>query len=148
MKLTNLKDIQAVISSLILKKIDEKQVVNMTWATNEVLNKYSDVNGSDVDFYLICAKHYINDYVKRCITKFEPSADNASGQLVLDGFTHLQKAYPVQREGERELVPTSQLSDSELEVRAQEYEIMATGCIAHAEEIRQYVRKRNQRKAA
>jgi hypothetical protein len=142
MTFESVKDIGDFISDLVCSKIDRGEVVNMHWAATEVLNQYADINGTDVDFYLICARHYVADQVKKVIKRFEPSQDQTNGQLVLDGFSHMQKAYPVKRASAHELVPTDQLTDHELEARAAEYEKMAAGCIAHADEIRKYIRDR------
>jgi hypothetical protein len=60
----------------------------------------------------------------------------------MDGFEHLQKAYPVERGDGREIVPVSQLTDLELEARAAEYDRMAEGCKKHALEIREYINSR------
>lgn len=143
MTFSNIKDIQTLIANLVSDKINEGQVVNMQWATKEIIDTYSDIEGNDVDFYLITARYYVGDLVKRCIKKYEPSADHPNEQLVMDGFEHLQKAYPVDRGEGREIVPVSQLSDAELEDRAADYEKMAAGCKKHALEIRQYIDSRS-----
>jgi len=142
MTFDSIKDIKDFINSMVCSKIESGAIVNMHWATTEVLNEYANIEGQDVDFYLICARHYVSDQVKRCIKMFEPSEDQSSGQLVLDGFMHLQKAYPVDRPDGRALVPTDQLTNDELKARAAEYEKMAAGCMAHADEIRKYIRDR------
>lgn len=143
MTFKDIKDIQSLIARLVADKIDAGHVVNMQWATKEILDTYCDIEGRDVDFYLITAKFYIADLVKRCIKKYETPGQTASGQIVMDGFEHLQKAYPVDRGEGREIVPVSQLSDAELEDRAADYEKMAAGCKKHALEIRQYINSRS-----
>lgn len=143
MTFKDIKDIQSLIARLVADKIDAGHVVNMQWATKEILDTYCDIEGRDVDFYKITAKFYIADLVKRCIKKYETPDQTASGQIVMDGFEHLQKAYPVDRGEGREIVPVSQLSDAELEDRAADYEKMAAGCIKHALEIRQYINSRS-----
>lgn len=142
MTFESVKDIQSFISAMIATKIDAGQVVNMHWAVTDVLNEYSDIEGGDVDFYLITARQYVFEQVKKCVKKYEPNPDGINEQLVLDGFVHLQKAYPVKRGGVRELVPVELLSNEELELRASEYDAMADGCRAHAKEIRAYASSR------
>lgn len=148
MTFQNIKDIQDLIFKMVASKIDAGQVVNMHWATTEIMNNYSDISGADCDFYRIAAKHYISDQVKKSIQKFEPKSDGNNEQLVLDGFEHLQKAYPVKRGDDRELVPVDQIDDAELLERADEYERMAKGCMDHAAEIRIYVESRGKRNLA
>lgn len=142
MTFENIKDIQALIARMVSAKIDAGEVVNMHWAATEILNTYSGIDGRDADFYRITARHYVADQVKRSIQKFEPRPEQADAQLVLDGFKHLQKAYPVEHDGERQLVPISMIPDEILLQRAAEYERMAESCMAHAYEIREFVRSR------
>lgn len=141
----DIKTIKADIEKLVTDKIDSGQPVAMAWLTQEVLNAHADIHGQDVDFYLVCARYYVSDQVKRHIKKFEPSAGVAEEQLVMEGFDHLQKAYPVERGSERVIMPISKMTNEELEARAAEYDIMAQGCIAHAEEIRRYIDEREDR---
>ena len=142
MTFESIKDIQRIISDLVNRKIEAGEVVSMHWATTEVINTYPDIRGSDVDFYMVTARHYISDQVKRRIDKFEPQSGESGEQLVLDGFDHLQKAYPFEGPNGREIVPIEMAADLALLNRASEYEKMAEGMIAHAAEIRNYVRKR------
>lgn len=142
MTFQSIKDIQRIIDELVNRKIEAGQVVNMHWATTEVINTYPDIKGQDVDFYVVTARHYVGEMVKRCINKFEPQTNEAGEQLVLDGFNHLQKAYPFEGPNGREIVPTEMAADLALLQRAEEYERMAEGMIAHAAEIRDYVRNR------
>ena len=50
----------------------------------------------------------------------------------------LQRGYLVDREKESVLVPTDQLTDTELDAKANEYGRMAEGCRLHALELRRY----------
>lgn len=65
MTFESVKDIQSFISTMIATKIDAGQVVNMHWAVTDVLNEYSDIEGGDVDFYLITARQYVFEQVKK-----------------------------------------------------------------------------------
>ena len=78
MTLKDIKDIKKMIAKMIGDKIDNGQRVNMHWAVTDILNKYSEIEGEDVDFYLVTARHYINDQVKACIKKYEPSDEQSS----------------------------------------------------------------------
>jgi len=144
----DIKQIKTDIEKLVTQKIDSGQPVAMSWLTQEVLNDHSDITGEDVDFYIVCARYYVSDQVKRQIKKFEPSTAEQDGQLVMDGFDHLQKAYPVERGEERVIMPVWKMTDKELEDRALEYDAMAHGCIAHAEDIRRYIEQRTLEKEA
>ena len=144
MTFSNIKDIKKLIHDLIANKISGNQVVNMDWAVTDVLNEFSDIEGGDVDFYIITARHYVNEQVKACIKKYEPNDSEAGGQIVLDGFDYLQEAYPMVRGGSRVLVPTQQATDDELMAKASEKYAMAKGNQTHGDEIVQYVESRQQ----
>lgn len=144
MTFENIKDIRALISSLVSNKIDAGQVVNQEWTVTEILNTYNDISGDDVDFYIIAARHWVNNEVKSVIGKFDPEIGKDNSQLVLDGFEYLQKAYPVLRGAVRQLVPVEQITDDEWELKAFEYEKMGDGCYAHAAEMRRYKNSRKQ----
>ena len=141
----DITEVQDYIRRMITDKIDQGQVVSMSWITNEVLQEHGDMHGSDSDFYVICARHYVSDVVKKQIQKYEPNNGKAESQMTLAGFEYMQKCYTVPRNGEKSvLVPTDQLTDEEIELRAQEYEAMAQGNLKHAQELREYARIRRQ----
>lgn len=129
------------VRDFIQSKLDAGLILRTDWVTHEILSSKDEPECEDADFYLICARSHISEIVKRCIGKYstKPTTDE---QLKLPGFDHMQKAYQVEREGVRLLVPTDALTDPELLCRAQEYDDMASGCRAHAREIRDFVARR------
>lgn len=136
-------DVTREIRGMVQERISAGEVIRVDWFTSEILALKSQIEGHDADFYIACGVDFIKDTVKRCIGDYKPKAEAvASAQIVMDGFTHLQKAYTVDREGETVLVPVDLLSDGEIEARASELEEMARGCIAHARELRGYQRAR------
>lgn len=144
MSFTNIKDVNGFIAGLVMQKVDAGQRVKMEWTAAEVLNELDNIEGADVDFYLITARHYIIDQVKRCVGKFEVTVADVSGQIVMDGFEHLQKAYPMDRGDGRELIPIGQLTDDEIKARSQEYVKGGEALIRHGFELIQYMRSRAQ----
>jgi hypothetical protein len=129
------------VREFIAEKLAGGHTISVNWLTHEMVGQKSDIYGSDCDFYRLCAYGHLSRVIKQCIGKYQPTPDQ-DRQLVLDGFDHLQTGYPVERNGERMLVPTDQISDEELLARAAEYEEMARGCRQHAKEIRAYVKAR------
>ena len=129
------------IREFIQTKLDAGLILRAEWVTAEIISSKQEPECDDADFYLICARNHISEIVKKCIGKYsaKPTTDE---QLKLPGFEHMQKAYQVEREGVRLLVPTDYLSDNELLARADEYDAMAIGCRAHAREIRDFVERR------
>ena len=135
-------DVTREIRDFVQSRIDAGVIVRVEWLTTEILAAKSNIEGDDAEFYEACAVHFIKDRVKRVIGDYEPQARQTPEQLTLDGFQHMQKAYTVERRGETVLVPVDQLSFDEIEARACEYEAMAEGCVAHAQELRVYNRSR------
>lgn len=129
------------IRKFVTDKVNSGAIVRVEWLTAEIISRKDRFEGEDSDFYLVCAHKHVAEIVKDCIGKYKPSPKQ-DAQLVLDGFEHLQKAYPVERKGVRLLVPVHMLTDEELEARALEYMEMSKGCIAHAKEIRAFIRAR------
>ena len=131
----------ADVRDFIQGRLDAGLILRADWVTAEILAGKQEPECEDADFYLICARNHILEVVKRCIGKYsaKPTTDE---QLKLPGFEHMQKAYQVEREGVRLLVPTDMLTDAELLRRADEYDEMAVGCRAHAREIRDFVERR------
>lgn len=129
------------VRDFIQGKLDAGLILRAEWVTAEIIGSKSEPECDDADFYLICARNHIAEIVKKCIGKYsaKPTTDE---QLKLPGFEHMQKAYQVDRAGERLLVPTDLLSDAELLARAEEYDLMAIGCRAHARELRDFVERR------
>jgi hypothetical protein len=140
MQITNIK---REIREMIADCVGRGEVRDVSYYVNHIMAQYSDIEGSDVDFYLICTRHRIKDIVSATIGKFEPKQKQSTGQLVLDGFEHLQIAYTFEREGRTVLVPIDKCTDLELMQRAKEYDDMAKGCQNHARELRGYVSDRS-----
>ena len=136
------------IRKFVTDRVNSGVIVRVDWLTAEIVAQKDRFSGDDADFYLICAHRHVSEIVKECIGKYRPSANRPEAQMVLSGFEHLQKAYPVEREGARVLVPVHLLTDDELEARALEYMEMSKGCIAHAKEIREYIKRRSITEAA
>lgn len=135
------KEVIAFISGCVMAKIASGQIVDRNWLTLEVLTNYSGIEGEHADYYRAMARRYIDGAAKRVIGKLE-KANPGQTEFTMEGYEHLQMAYPLKRQGELMLVPVEQASDEELEDRAREYELMAEGALAHAAEIRRYIELR------
>lgn len=127
------------VREFIADKIGRGDVVIIGWLAVEILASKARIEGEDKDFYHVAAMAHVKNVVKRCVGKFDASPVS-DPQLVLDGFDHLQVAYSVERDGQTCLVPVDQLTLSEIEARAAEYDQMASSCRKHAKELRTYAR--------
>ncbi|WP_423208772.1 hypothetical protein [Paracoccus yeei] len=136
-------DVTSEIRRLVQERVNAGISIRVEWFTQEILSMKCEIEGDDADFYVACAVDFIKETVKRTVGEYAPKASAATDrQIVMDGFDHMQKAYTVNRDGEQVLVPVQHLTDDEIEARAEEYEAMAKGCIAHAKELRAYRRAR------
>jgi hypothetical protein len=141
MKFDHEKEVIAFISGCVMAKIASGQVVRRDWLTLEVLENYGEVYGDHADYYVAMARRFIDGTAKRVIGKLEKENPGQT-EFTMEGYDHLQMAYPLKRDGELMIVPVEQASDEELEERAREYELMAEGALAHAAEIRRYIELR------
>jgi hypothetical protein len=135
------KEVVAYITGCVMAKIASGQIVDRKWLTLEVLSNYSGIEGEHADHYRAMARRFIDGTSRRVIGKLE-SANPGQSAFTMEGYEHLQMAYPLKRKGELVLVPVEQADDEELEGRALEYESMAEGALAHAAEIRRYIELR------
>lgn len=100
-------------------------------------------------FYALCAREHTYRAVKRAVDKYESNEERETDdQLTLQGFEHLQRAYTMDRDGERVLVPIELIPSYELLQRAVEYEAQAVAMTAHAKELRDFVSRRNEKMVA
>lgn len=134
--------ITAEVHKLVDEKFSAGVLVQTHWIAQEILANHADIEGPDAEWYRVCTFKEVCRIAKSAIGKFKAEG-STSEQLLLPGFRHLCKAYPLTRDGDLVLVPVDQCSDRELLDRAEELEKMAKGCVDHAAEIRGYVTIRN-----
>jgi len=130
--------IRTEVRGVIDGKISAGVAVRADWVAVGILETKARIEGADAEFYRVCAYNEIRRIAKEVLGKWK-ATDETPEQLVLPGFTHLCKAYPMERDGEVVLVPVDQCTVSELLRRAEQLDEMAAGCRAHAKEIRAYV---------
>ncbi|MCF1744752.1 hypothetical protein [Paradevosia shaoguanensis] len=131
----------AEIHKLIDEKLASGVVVHVDWIAHGIMQKKGEIEGENAEFYRVCTHRQISQIAKRAIGKYQPK-HQTDPQLVMEGFEHLSKAYPMTRGGDLVLVPITLCTDAELEARAADLVKMAKGSLAHAKEIRAYVSSR------
>jgi hypothetical protein len=129
-------------------RVEAGVITRTDWMTSEYLGTKDRVEGDDLPFYRVCAIAHVNEVMKQVVGKYDSKKERADSQLVFPGFSHMQKAYTVQRDGIRLLVPVSLLTDEEIEARAAQYDEMAQGCRDHARELREFKSARGASEAA
>lgn len=139
--------ITAEVHKLVDEKFSAGVLVQTHWIAQEILGNHAEIEGPDAEWYRVCTFKEVCRIAKSAIGKFK--VDGAtSEQLLLPGFKHLCRAYPLTREGDLVLVPVDQCTDAELLERADDLDKMAKGCVDHAAEIREYVLVRKEASAA
>ena len=97
----------------------------------------------DRDFNVLCRYAAVVEAARAVLQKLKVSANDpeqvsGQGELPLAGYKHLQKGYPVERDGELMFVPLPAMSSKERRARAEQYNTMAKGCSEHAAELIRY----------
>ena len=108
------------------------------WITQAVMGDHEDITGKDADFHLCCSRVSIRKEVREQINKLDLPETKTNRQLSLEGFEHLQQYYVVKRDHEQVAVRIDALTDSEIEVKAGEYDSMGRSLLQHADELRRY----------
>ena len=137
------KELTAEVAELVRRGLLEGRTVQTSWLANAVISRHELIEGDDKDFYVLCAWSHVRVIVRQVLRRYkaEPEA-KTDPQIVMPGFERLQRGYLVDREKESVLVPTDQLTDAELNAKANEYGRMAEGCRLHALELRRYMMQR------
>jgi hypothetical protein len=141
-------DLLAEIRRLIDTKLERGRAVKAAWIANEVVKQHPGIQGADAEFHRFCAQHWVREQVAKALKHYNCTvATEADPQLVLPGYSYLQLAYPVARNGEQVILPIHRLTSEELEAKACELDAMALGARAHAIELRAYTARRHERSA-
>lgn len=145
--MTSKRFIDGEIRLMLAELIDAGRICDVDLLCTEYLGRKAPPEGDDADFYLVCADDFLRRNLRGLIGKLQPKSTTEI-ELAFDGFDHMQKAYPVMRDGRQVIVPTQLLTDEEIDDRAWELDAMAVGCTAHANELREYKRRRGNRESA
>lgn len=133
-------DVDEAVNNLLSSNV---RPISKSVVTEAIVKKWFDIEGEPGDRWL-CAAH---DSIQRAVGQAmnsEKAAEETSedSQLVMEGFERLQKRYVIEREGERQYVLTTELSDEELAEKAEEHRRLGRGNFQHADEIERYIEER------
>lgn len=132
------QSIRSEMHKIAQERIDAGLVTGLDEIVHGVLGSRSNIDGDDAPFYRVHAFEDLKRIAKNVVGKYQAN-DTTADELLLPGFKHLCKAYPMAREGAIVIVPVNMCTDDELKARAAQLDEMAKGCISHAREIREYV---------
>lgn len=132
------------VSKFVSDLVDRGVVSRVDWITDSFLSSRAQISGAGASLYRYCTRAHVNRIVKGVVKKYDVEARAVQeSQLRLEGFEYLQRAYTMPRDGHIDLVPIHKCTNDELLFRAVEYDKQAEGCIAHADELRLFVKARS-----
>lgn len=115
------------------------------WIAHSICGDHEDGlgDGDDALFWRHCGYEEVRDQVRRCINKRAGDRiEEDAAQPKLPGYEHVHAYYLVSRDGEEIAVPTTDLTDDEIGLRAAQYRSMGAACFAHADELDRFKRTR------
>lgn len=118
-------------------------VKTKSWLVNAVAMRHQSVAGDDADLAIWAIRAQVSRLVESFHRARKASELNQDDQqLVLPGYSRLQRAYLVDRDGETCSVPVHLVTDEEFAAKISEMEAMRDGLQQHIDEIRAYMERR------
>jgi hypothetical protein len=141
-------ELDADCAARIEQILAEGLVIRLPWLTNTIVDEWDNPNVSP--FHNLCAHGHVSQTLLRVVRRYKVHpGDPVADQLVLPGYTRLQKAYVVERnetgfkdEAISCLVPVLQLTRAEMKKNYRRYHGMADGCRFHAAELARFFGER------
>lgn len=134
-------DLRREIHRIIDDHLTAGRKIVWAWLVKDVLDRHPLPLIRDHDFNLTCRHIAVGECAREVLRDLKLAASDpakVSGTGTLPGYEHLNRGYPLDRDGEIVIVPIDQMTRSERLERAQQYRAMARGCIAHARELERY----------
>ena len=138
------KDLEDEIRRIIAARSAAGAFVSRNWLVTEVLHAHPEENIDE--FTLCCCRMAVSSAVDKALFELllrdevpiDPGEED-EGELALrlPEWRHLRPVYPVRRDGVS-LVPLDQMTDDEIEAKAETYEGSSRPRAAHAAELRRY----------
>ncbi len=111
------------------------------WVTQEIMAQHASIVGEDSDFHLVVSRETVRAQVRKQIGRYKLTPEGAlcpDGQLVLEGFEFLQRAYLIDRDGEQVAIPVERMTSAMRQAKIKELRAMGQGCMRHADELERY----------
>ena len=144
----SLSDLKQEIEQTI-HSMESQSRLHPEWITQAVMSRHSDLDGEDSDFYQCCTRAEVRSQVRKRLNQYKASADTGvDRQIVLEGFERLQKRYLIPENGEQVAIRIQDMTDAQLQAKADEYRAMGAGCFQHADEIDRYRAQASRENAA
>lgn len=134
----SLNDLTNEISQ-ILSEMESESRWHPDWITQKVINLHPDIEGKDKDFYTITSRTMIRGQVRKHLDRFKLKAETEPDQqLLLPGFTRLQRRYLVAIDGTQVAVRIEDMTREQRRAKSVELRRMGLGCFQHADELDRY----------
>lgn len=138
-----IQDVEKEVRAVIQKRIDKNLISASDWIAKSVFKNHQDIDGADADWYRVISYDRLRGIVREVVREFKVKPqESPDPQLILPGFSYLQKAYSVTRNEQQCVVPTNLLSETEGQAKVSELRRMGESCFKHAEELERYLRGR------
>ena len=136
-------DLRREVHRIIEAALTAGRRTQWAWLVTDVLNAHPLPLIPDHDFNVICRRLAVAGTVREVLHDLKLAADDpakasGAGTMLLPGYQHLQRGYPIDRDGTIEIVPIDQMTRAERVARAKQYRKMSAGCLAHARELERY----------
>lgn len=125
-------------------------VLHKDWLINAVMADHKDISGEDADFALCTARFTVQVRVERYFRdiKENETAEKPDAQLTLPGYERLQRRYLVERGAEQVAVSPWQMTEAEIDSKAEQLRSFARGMFDHANELLRFKEARRQKVGA
>lgn len=141
----NLSEGRSVIKTAIEETVSEVLSGNLrpmrsTVITDAVMQRWIDeVQGPAADIALVGLHDTVGELVrKRMNADRKREAETPDPQLIMEGFERLQKLYVIDVDGEQTYVPVDEMTDEQIDAKADELRRFAVGAMKHADELVRY----------
>jgi hypothetical protein len=147
-------DLRGEIKEIVNRTVANGIRVRAAWIATEICNNHPYISGEDSEFWSYTGASGVHAEVRRFLSsvKSDEGDESKQGKLpfTMPGYQYLQKMYFVSDLSDEESdgapvgIPLTEMTDEQVELKAKELERMASGCMAHADELRRYARNRKQ----
>jgi len=123
--------------------LNNGKTLHKGWLVNSVMADHDDIQGDDAEFARCLSIAHVTKRVEHYFRKAKADERNpADPQMVLPGYTVLQRMYIIERDDELVGVPVGDATNDELRGKEKQMRAMGDGLYKHADEIQRYIQER------
>ena len=136
--------LQAEIATKVQNIKDAGQALRAAWIAHDICRDHVDGlveegedDNDDREFWQHGGYRTVREESRKFINKLDGETKK-DREPAFPGFDHVQDYYPVERDGDEVHIPALDLSDEELDTKADLYDVMGATCLEHARELRRF----------